>query len=197
MKREAATGKILVLGLDGMDPRLSKKFVEKGIMPNLKKLIEQGAQREDLQMLGAMPTITPAQWTTLATGAYPETHGITDFWNQSKEDLSEMIYALDSTMCKAELLWNCFAKAGKKTLVWHWPGSAWPPTSDSSNLYVVDGAQPAAVNMSIANVDGEKMVLASKEVKSVGYKAGSTEDTGVGCVIQDLPKRIVKAIPSS
>ncbi|MBI5602811.1 MAG: alkaline phosphatase family protein [Deltaproteobacteria bacterium] len=188
MNREAKANNILVLGLDGMDPRLSKKFVEKGTMPNLKKLIERGAQREDLQMLGAMPTITPAQWTTLATGAYPETHGITDFWNQSKEDLSAMVYSLDSKMCQAEQIWNCFAEAGKKTLVWHWPGSAWPPTSDNPNLYVVDGAQPAAVNMSIANVDGEKMVLASKGVKNVGYKASTTEDTGSGCVIQDLPE---------
>jgi len=188
VKREAKTDKILVLGLDGMDPRLSKKFVDQGIMPNLKKLIEQGAQREDLQMLGAMPTITPAQWTTLATGAYPETHGITDFWNQSKDNLAEMVYALDSQMCQSEQLWNCFVEAGKKTLVWHWPGSSWPPTSDSENLYVVDGAQPAAVNMSIANVDGEKMVLASTTVSKVGYKPCTTEDTGAGCVIQDLPE---------
>lgn len=188
MKREARASKILVLGLDGMDPKLSKKFVDKGVMPNLKKLIEQGAQREDLRLLGAMPTITPAQWTTLATGAYPETHGITDFWNQSKDDLSEMVYSLDSRMCQAEQLWNCFAEAGKKTLVWHWPGSSWPPSSDSENLFVVDGAQPAAVNMSIANVDGEKMVFASDTVTKVGYKPCSTDDTGANCVIQDLPE---------
>ncbi len=188
MNRTARANKILVLGLDGMDPSLSVKFVNKGSMPNLKKLIERGAQREDLRMLGAMPTITPAQWTTLATGAYPGTHGITDFWNQSKENLAEMVYALDSRMCQAEQLWNCFAEAGKKTLVWHWPGSAWPPTSDSENLYVVDGAQPASVNMSVANVDGEKMVLASKTVERVGYKPGTTDDSGANCVIQDLPE---------
>jgi len=187
VKRDAKADKILVLGLDGMDPKLSKKFVDKGIMPNLKKLIERGAQREDLQMLGAMPTITPAQWTTLATGAYPETHGITDFWNQSKDDLSEMVYALDSQMCQSEQLWNCFAEAGKKTLVWHWPGSAWPPTSENENLYVVDGAQPAAVNMSTANVDGEKMILAANTVTKVGYKPCVTDDSGANCVIQDLP----------
>ena len=35
------------------------------------------------------------------------------------------------------MLWNVFAEAGKQTLVWHWPGSSWPPTSDSPNLHVV------------------------------------------------------------
>ena len=37
--------KMFVCGLDGMDPRLTKKYVEMGIMPNTKKFIEAGAQR--------------------------------------------------------------------------------------------------------------------------------------------------------
>ena len=48
----------------------------------------------------------------------------------------------DSTKCHAEQMWNVTAEAGKKTLVWHWPGSAWPPSSDSENLHVVDGTSP-------------------------------------------------------
>ena len=44
----AKSEKMFVLGMDGMDPRLTKKYVEMGIMPNTKKFIEQGAQREDL-----------------------------------------------------------------------------------------------------------------------------------------------------
>ena len=72
-------------------------------------------------------------------------------------------------MCKAEQLWNVTAEAGKKTLVWHWPGSSWPASSDSPNLYVVDGAQPAAVQMSSANVDFEKYIIASKDFKEVLY----------------------------
>lgn len=48
--------KILVLGVDGMDPRLTKKYVGLGKMPNVQKLIEKGSAREDLVMLGAQPT---------------------------------------------------------------------------------------------------------------------------------------------
>ena len=110
-----------VLGVDGMDPSLTKKFMDEGKLPNIKKYVEKGACREDLVMLGAMPTITPPLWATLATGAYPETHGITCFWRQSKESLDEIVYAFDSIGCKAEQLWNVFAESGKKTLVWHWP----------------------------------------------------------------------------
>ena len=35
--------KILVLGVDGMDPRLSKKLMDDGRMPNLKRLYDEGA----------------------------------------------------------------------------------------------------------------------------------------------------------
>ena len=119
------SSKIMVLGVDGMDPRLAKKYVDEGKMPNLKTIIERGAQREDLVLLGIMPTITPPGWTSLATGAYPGTHGITCFWNQDPEHLDTIMYSLDSTLCQAEQLWNVTAEAGYRTMVWHWPGSAW------------------------------------------------------------------------
>ena len=66
--REAVTKKVLVLGIDGMDPRLTRRYVDEGKMPNTKKFIERGAQRHDLVLLGGHPTVTPPMWTTLATG---------------------------------------------------------------------------------------------------------------------------------
>ena len=59
MKREALTDKIFVLGVDGLDPSLARKYVDAGKMPNLAQYIERGAAREDLMLLGAVPTITP------------------------------------------------------------------------------------------------------------------------------------------
>ena len=120
--RKALTDNVIVLGVDGFEPSLAKKFMDQGKMPNLKKFVERGAARADLTLLGAMPTVTPPMWTTLATGAYPSTHGITAFFNPHPEKCGYSIYALDSTMCLAEPFWNVAAEAGKKTLVWHWPG---------------------------------------------------------------------------
>lgn len=185
-----AKNKILVLGLDGMEPDTTKRLVNAGKMPNVKKLMEQGASREDLEMLGAMPTITPAQWTTLACGCYPSTHGITDFWNQAPDSLDTIIYGLDSRLCQAEQLWNVTAEAGMKTLVWHWPGSSWPPSTESENLFVVDGTQPASVNYSIANIDIEKYVVASAEfTRNRFYDHIGTKNLGDSantCVIDQL-----------
>ena len=43
MQRQAASEKIMILGVDGMDPRLTCKYVAEGLMPNVKKLMDIGA----------------------------------------------------------------------------------------------------------------------------------------------------------
>jgi len=40
MKRKALTEKIAVIGVDGFEPRLAKKFLDQGKMPNLQKFID-------------------------------------------------------------------------------------------------------------------------------------------------------------
>ena len=174
MKR---TDKVLVIGIDGMDPRLTKYHLEQGYMPNLEKLIARGACREDLVLLGGMPTITPPMWTTLATGAYPMTHGITDFWRQDPEKLDSLNYALDSRLCKAEQLWNVTAEAGKKTFVLHWPGSSWPPSSSSENLFVIDGTNPEGVCMGTGEIEEEYIAVAQTDIPTVTFrpKAGAAQ----------------------
>ncbi len=190
---KAMAEKLLVLGVDGFDPSLAKKFMDQGKMPNLKKFVEKGSAREDLVLLGGMPTVTPPMWTTLATGANASTHGITHFFNQHPEKLDTLTYALDSRMCQAEQLWNVFAEAGKPTLVWHWPGSSWPPTSDSPNLAVVDGTQPGAVNMGVGLIDWEKTGIASIEFKKVLFQGHDADQhAGAGCVITGLEDTIAE-----
>ena len=188
MKKETMSKKVLVLGIDGMDPALTKFHLDEGIMPNLATLLKRGAAREDLVMLGSHPTITPPMWTTLATGCHPYVHGITDFWRQNPEKLDTYGYNLDSTLCTAEQLWNVTAEAGMKTLVFHWPGSSWPPTSDSENLYVIDGTNPEGVNMGNAQVESEYLVICSDELTRTTFKMGAGSGEMM-CVVTDLEEK--------
>ena len=178
--------KILLLGVDGLDPRLTRKYVDEGKMPNVKKLIERGACREDLVLLGGHPTVTPSMWTTLATGAYANVHGITAFFRQDTEDLDAMTYNLDSRKCAAEPLWNAFAEAGKKTLVWHWPGSSWPPTSDNPNLMVVDGTSPGGVGMGYCQREGDYILVARETIKEATFLPKAASSGRAPCIIEDL-----------
>lgn len=185
LQRKAAANKLLLLGVDGLDPRLTKKYVEKGLMPNVKEYIERGAARSDLMLLGGHPTVTPPMWTTLACGCYANVHGITGFYRRG-DDIDMLDYNLDSRNCHAEPLWNCFAEAGKKTLVWHWPGSSWPPTSDSPNLMVIDGTSPGSVGMATSQIESEFLVAANEEIKEVSYNPKAPIEASAACVITDL-----------
>lgn len=181
-----STEKLLILGIDGMDPRLTRKYIDEGYMPNTKKLLEMGSAREDLRMIGGHPTVTPPMWTTLATGASPCVHGISEYYAHDPERLDAMLYNFDSTRCKAEQLWNVAAEAGLKTLVWHWPGSSWPPTSDNPNLTVVDGTQPAGPNLGIAEVDSEKVLIASEKTPEIKYVTKLESDSQIECFIPGM-----------
>lgn len=174
------TDKLLVLGIDGLDPRLTQKYLDEGKMPNTKKFLERGAAQKRLEMIGGQPTVTPPMWTTLATGANPCVHGITGYYRRSKE-LDTVEYNFDSTNCHAEQMWNVTAEAGLKTLVWHWPGSSWPPSSDNPNLYVVDGTQPGGPNIGTAEVEGEMLLVASVKTEEVMFKNKAAADSRVPC----------------
>ncbi len=184
--RKAVTEKILLLGVDGLDPSLTRKYVDQGKMPNVAEYIRRGACRHDLMLLGGHPTVTPPMWTTLATGCYANVHGITGFSRNIPGKISRIGYNMDSRNCKAEQLWNVFAEAGKKTLVWHWPGSAWPPSSDNENLLVVDGTSPGSVGMSTAQIEGEFLVSANTEVAEVTYRRKAAAEANAACVITGL-----------
>lgn len=67
MERQKHAQKVMVLGVDGLDPKYTKWYMDQGGMQNLKKIYERGTGREDMVLLGGHPTITPPMWTTLAT----------------------------------------------------------------------------------------------------------------------------------
>ncbi len=184
--RKTINDKILLLGVDGLDPRLTQKYVAAGKMPNVAEYIKRGASAKDLVLLGGHPTVTPPMWTTLATGCYSNVHGITGFSSRIPGHPERIGYNMDSRKCKAEQLWNVFAEAGKKTLVWHWPGSAWPPSSDSENLLVIDGTSPGSVGMSTAQIETDFLVSANMKIKEVTFKTKAASDANAACVITGL-----------
>lgn len=177
--------KVFVMGIDGMDPKITQQYLDEGVMPNLKKFLEMGAARDNLAMIGGQPTVTPPMWTTLGTGASPFVHGVHDF-SKKGSCIGEACYNFDSRNCFAEPMWNVAAEAGIKTLVWHWPGSSWPPLIDNPNLLMVDGTQPEGVNCGNTVVENEKILIADEKTPEVKYRAKATTDSNVPCFISGM-----------
>jgi len=73
---EARVGRVAVLGLDGLDPELTEKFLAEGLLPNLAALREKGSYHR----LGTTyPPLSPVAWSSFATGSNPGKHNIFDF----------------------------------------------------------------------------------------------------------------------
>ncbi len=69
--------KVLVLGFDGMDPKMLQAFRDEGLMPNFDRFIADGAQ---FQPLGtSIPPQSPVAWSSFTSGMDPGGHGIFDF----------------------------------------------------------------------------------------------------------------------
>lgn len=78
--RNARVRKIIFLGLDGLDPRLTEQFMNEGKLPNLHRLKEQGSYN---RLRTTFPSLSPVAWSTFATGVNPAKHNIFDFLNRS------------------------------------------------------------------------------------------------------------------
>jgi predicted AlkP superfamily phosphohydrolase/phosphomutase len=71
-----ADKKMMVLGIDGMDYKLLRRFIDAGEMPNFAKLAQRGGFRP---LTTSIPPQSPVAWSNFITGMNPGGHGIYDF----------------------------------------------------------------------------------------------------------------------
>jgi predicted AlkP superfamily phosphohydrolase/phosphomutase len=68
--------KVIIIGIDGMDPGLSEQLMAAGSLPNLSSLRQAGGYSP----LGtSIPPQSPVAWANFINGAGPGSHGIFDF----------------------------------------------------------------------------------------------------------------------
>ncbi len=73
------THRVVVLGLDGLDPERVRRLISAGRLPNLKRLAEEGTFTE---LRTTLPPISPVAWSSFQTGVNPGKHCIFDFLNR-------------------------------------------------------------------------------------------------------------------
>jgi predicted AlkP superfamily phosphohydrolase/phosphomutase len=76
--------KLIILGIDGMDPQLLKKFMAEGKMPNFSALAQKGSFR---LLTTSIPPQSPVAWSNLITGMNAGGHGIFDFIHRDPKTL--------------------------------------------------------------------------------------------------------------
>jgi hypothetical protein len=86
-----ASKKVVVLGMDGMDPQLLQWIMDEGKLPNFKRLSEQGDFRP---LTTSNPPQSLVAWSNFITGMNPGGHGIFDFIHR---DPSTMLLYLSTS----------------------------------------------------------------------------------------------------
>ncbi len=73
--------RLIVVGLDGQDPKLTDRFLAEGKLPNFAKLAETGCYK---RLATTFPSVSPVAWSSFATGVHPAKHNIFDFLDRDR-----------------------------------------------------------------------------------------------------------------
>ncbi len=116
----AAGRRVLLVGLDGAEWRILDPLFERGLLPNLERIVREGA-RARLRTIA--PVLSPIIWTSAATGKRPEKHGIVDFLAVDSRTGRQI--PVTSTMRTARAFWEILSARGISvgTVAW-W--ATWP-----------------------------------------------------------------------
>jgi len=104
--------KVLVIGFDGATPELVDRWVAEDKLPNMKRVIEGGVYGK---LKSVYPPISPAAWTTFATGYNPGKHGTYDFRDYDTKRYSCFADTIvDSHAFAGKSIWDLVGAAGQK-----------------------------------------------------------------------------------
>jgi predicted AlkP superfamily phosphohydrolase/phosphomutase len=75
-KSKPLVKRLIVVGFDGQEPRITERMMNDGKLPNFKKLADSGCYS---RLRSTFPSITPVAWSSFTTGTNPGKHNIFDF----------------------------------------------------------------------------------------------------------------------
>ena len=82
----------VILGLDGLDPKLAEKMMDEGKLPTLSRLREEGTFKP---LATTVPSMSPVAWSSFQTGTNPGKHNIYDFLTRDKQTYLPKLSSVD------------------------------------------------------------------------------------------------------
>jgi Flp pilus assembly protein TadD len=129
----AVRPRVILVGLDAADWALLDRFCADGTMPNLSRIVTEG---RTARLKSFLPTLSPIVWTTIATGATPQVHGVLDF--QEVEPGSGAIVPISGRSRRVPAVWNTASDHGLTAGVVGWWASH--PAEEVNGFFVSDRA---------------------------------------------------------
>lgn len=114
--------RVFVIGLDGGTFDLIRPFIAQGNLPNLKRLMDDGAWSP---LESTVPPVTASAWTSFMTGKNPGAHGLFDFMRRRLGSYD--LVPVSSADRDGKAVWELAGDAGKQVIVIGVPVT-YPPT---------------------------------------------------------------------
>lgn len=120
----ALTQKALLFGSDGMRPDLVDKYAGQGLMPTYAELMANGV-KGDNGLLQAFPPNTGVGWHTLATGAWPASHGSMNntYFRVGEGNFNNRTSFATDNVLQADHIAQAAERAGKRVVSVEWVAS--------------------------------------------------------------------------
>jgi len=128
--RQVVQDKVIVIGLDGATFNILDPLLEKGLLPNLAGLIEEGTRGI---LSSTLPPMTAPAWASFMTGVNPGKHGLFN-WRTRFQDTKETWVSTNNI--HSAKLWDILSEAGHRVGVMGVP-LTYPP--QPVNGFLVSG----------------------------------------------------------
>jgi predicted AlkP superfamily phosphohydrolase/phosphomutase len=123
--------KTVLFGLDGATYTVLNPLMQKGVMPNMKRLVERGTRCE---LMSTPLPITPQAWTSMATSRGAGEHGIHDFIRVDRQPDGSLFFRVNNSNDNhCETIWQYASRSGRRVTVLNYFGVA-PPKPVNGHL---------------------------------------------------------------
>jgi len=162
--------RVIILGFDGLDPRLVEQYAAAGDLPHFAQFIREGNFH---RLATSNPAQSPVSWSSFISGANPGVHGVFDFLARDPQNylpdlalFSESREAITgattvATLRRGPQFWNMLAERGIPVTVLHLP-MTFPP----------DGGDVMLAGMGVPDVRGTQGTFAFYGEESAGKATG-------------------------
>lgn len=125
-KTAQSSKKVVVLGFDGLDPKVLEEGFQKKLLPNFTMLKETGYYS---RLATVVPAESPVAWASFITGTNPAKHGVYDFITRDPATYKlDLVYAKNQKkLLQSPALWESLTKKSIPAKVLFLPDT-YPPT---------------------------------------------------------------------
>ena len=175
--------RVLVIALSEATLDLMLPWVAEGCLPNLQRLIENGASG---RLRSQIPPITPQMWGTIVTGRSPGHHGAFDFWQRGPDGRFREI---DGADLRVPTVWSRLGERGLRCGIVNVPFT-YPP--QNINGFMISGEDAPGAHPSIASPESLYNEIVGKfgryRLKDI-FPGGRQKSDYLTLIPQDIEKQ--------